>query len=361
MKYVDVNKNKFTKKKKKILTKKRAVFLVTAIIVLLSIFHPCLAGRQVLSSILTPVSVFSQIINPQNLEQTDGRTNILALGVDRRSNAGFVSGVLTDTIMAVSLDAKKKDAVIISVPRDLWVKMDDYSSGKINSAYAFGGVELAKKVVEQVLGIPIHYFIVVDFQSFEKAIDVLGGIDINVENAFDDYKYPIFGKELDECDGDAELKCRYEHLHFDAGLQHMDGPTALAFARSRYAEGPEGGDFARIRRQQKVALAVKDKALSLQTLTNPGKLKELYDLFSDSVETNIGFREVERAYQLSQNFDNGQVKSYLISGAWDDPEALLYTPAADLYGGAFVLVPKAGGGNFSEIHYFVQKLLFGGD
>ncbi len=355
MKYVDLNKNKFAKKKKKIFTKKRAVLLVMAVAILFSV----LRFPSFVRSILSPVSVFSQIINPQSLEQTDGRTNILALGVDRRSNAGFVSGVLTDTIMAVSFDAKKKEATIISIPRDLWVKMDDYTSGKINSAYAFGGVELTQSMVEKILGIPFHYFVVVDFGSFEEAVDVLGGIEVDVERTFDDYRYPIFGKELDECDGDPEHGCRYEHLHFDEGLQHMDGETALAFARSRYAEGPEGGDFARIARQQKVALAAKDKALSLQTLTNPGKLKELYELFSDSLETNIGFKEVERAFKLSRNFDNGQIKSYLISGAWNDENALLYTPSAELYGGAFVLIPKAG--NYSEIHYFVQKLLFGSE
>ena len=355
MKYVDFNKNKFGKKEKKILTKKRAVFLVVVTVVLFSVLRFPSSVR----SLLTPVSVFSQIINPKNLKQTDGRTNILALGVDRRSNAGFVSGVLTDTIMVASFDAKNKQAAIISIPRDLYVKMDDYTSGKINSAYAFGGVELTQSVVEQVLGIPLHYFVVVDFESFEEAIDVLGGVEIVVENSFDDHKYPIFGKELDECEGDLEYKCRYEHLHFDAGLQQMDGKTALAFARSRHAEGPEGGDFARMQRQQKVALAAKDKALSLQTLTNPGKLKELYELFSDSLETNIGFKEVERAFKLSRDFDNGQIKSYLLDGSWDNEEALLYTPLADLYGGAYVLVPKAG--NYSEIHYFVQKLLFGSD
>ena len=355
MKYVDLNKNKFGRKKKKLLTRKRVVFLVTLVVVSFLI----LRSPFNLRSLLTPVSVFSQIINPQNLDQTDGRTNILALGVDRRSNAGYVSGVLTDTIMVVSFDAKKKDAVIISIPRDLYVKMDDYTNGKINSGYAFGGVELTQRVVEKVLGIPLHYFVVVDFKSFEEAIDVLGGIEVNVENTFDDYKYPIFGKELDECGGDTELKCRYEHLHFDAGLQHMDGETALAFARSRYAEGPEGGDFARIARQQKVALAAKDKALSLQTLTDPKKLKELYELFSDSLETSIGFKEVERGLQLSRNFSGAKIKSFLLDGSWDNEEALLYTPEAELYGGAFVLVPKAG--NYSEIHYFVQKLLFGSE
>jgi LCP family protein required for cell wall assembly len=352
MKYVDLNKNKFGKKKK-LLTKKRAVFLLGVVLVLFLIHYSSFDFR----SLLTPVSVFSQIINPRNLDQTDGRTNILALGVDRRSNAGYVSGTLTDTIMVASIDSQSKKATIISIPRDFWVKMDDYTSGKINSAYAFGGVGLTQKVVERVLGIPIHYFVVVDFKSFEEAINVLGGVEVNVENAFDDYKYPIFGKELDECDGDAELKCRYEHLHFDAGLQQMNGETALHFARSRHAEGVEGGDFARIARQQKVALAAKDKALSLETLAHPKKLKELYDLFSDSLETNVSFKEIERLYQLSRGFDGEKISSHVLSGAWDDENALLYTPEVELYGGAYVLVPKTG--NYSEIHYFVQKLLFG--
>ncbi len=355
MKYVDVNKSRFGKKRKKLLTKKRVGLVVVLIVALFLILNSSFS----FGSLLTPVSVFSQIINPQNLDQTDGRTNILALGVDRRSNAGFVSGTLTDTIMVVSIDAKAKDAAIVSIPRDLWVKMDEYSSGKINSAYAFGGAELTQKIVEKVLGIPLHYFVVVDFKSFEKAIDVLGGIEVDVERAFDDYKYPIFGKETDECDGDEELKCRYEHLHFDAGPQQMDGAAALRFARSRHAKGPEGNDFARIARQQKVALAAKDKALSLKTLTNPNKLKELYELFARSLETDIGFREVERAFKISRGFDGAQIRSHLISGAWDDENALLYTPEAELYGGAYVLIPKAG--NYSEIHYFVQKLLFGND
>lgn len=353
MKYVDLNQNKFGKKKKKLLTKRRLLVLVALVTLIVAVR----LSPFNLRSLLTPVSVFSQIINPKSLDQTEGRTNILALGVDRRSNAGYVSGVLTDTIMAVSFDTKKKDAVIISIPRDLYVKMDDYTSGKINSAYAFGGVGLTQRMVEEVLGIPIHYFVIVDFESFEEAIDILGGIDVDVEKTFDDYTYPIFGKELDLCDGDPEYNCRYRHLHFDAGLQHMDGETALAFARSRHAEGPEGGDFSRIKRQQKVALAAKDKALSLQTLTNPGKLRELFDLFSDSIETNVGFKEVERFYQLSQNFEEGEVSSYLLDGSWDNEEALLHTPKAELYGGSYVLVPKAG--NYSEIHYFVQKLLFG--
>lgn len=355
MKYIDLNKNRPGNKKKLPLTKKQAFFLglIAAVAGLL------FSGRLNFGSLLTPVSVFSQIVNPRSLEQTDGHTNFLILGVDRRSNAGFISGVLTDTIMMTSLDPKRNQLTSISLPRDLWVKYDNYSSGKINAAYALGGVELTKKIVGQVLGVPMHYFAVIDFQSFEEAIDILGGIDIEVENTFDDYRYPVFGKELDECDGDPELKCRYEHLHFDKSYQRMDGKTALAFARSRYAEGPEGGDFARMRRQQKVMDAVKNKILSLKLLTDPAKIKELYNLFTASLETDIGWGEIEALLQFSGKAASLKTRFHLIDGSWDSENALLYTPKAELYGGAFVLVPKAG--DYSEIHYFVQKVIFGMD
>lgn len=348
MKYLDLNQNKFNRQKKRI-TKKRAVVAALATILLVAILHPPFS----ISSLLTPVSVFSQIVRGSGkLEQTDGRTNILLLGVDKRSNAGYISGTLTDTIMVASVDFKKKDAVLISLPRDLWVQMDQTTAAKINSAYAFGGVELAKDLVENVLGIPLHYFTVVDFQTFEKAVDIIGGIEVDVERAFDDYRYPKAGFENAE-----PRELRWEHWRFDAGKQQMDGKTALVFARSRHAEGPEGSDFARIKRQQKVIEAIKNKALSLAILANPVKLKELFDLFSGSVETNIGWSEVEGFANLARGASEFSINSYLIDGAWDSENALLYTPPVEDYGGQYVLVPKAG--DYSEIHYFVQKKLFG--
>lgn len=348
MKYIDINKKKFGSKRRFNLTKKRGVLLFS----LLFLGGLFFFGRRLnVGDLLKPVSVFSQIISPDSLEKTDGRTNILALGVDKRSNAGYVSGVLTDTLMVVSIDAKTKSAVIISIPRDLWVSTEDFRGSKINAAYAFGGVELSQKLVEKVLGLPVHYFVVVDFESFEKAIDLLGGIEVDVERAFDDYRFPKPGFENAEPE-----ELRFEHLHFDAGRQPMDGKTALAFARSRHAEGPEGSDFARIKRQHQVIAAAKDKALSLKTLTNIPKLRELYDLFSHSLETNIGFGEIEILASLVRGGE-AQISSYLIDGSWDSDEALLYTPEVELYGGQYVLIPKSG--NFSAIHYFVQKILFG--
>jgi LCP family protein required for cell wall assembly len=358
MKYIDLNKNNYKKKnrfRRKSSSRSRSRLLLPLFFIIFAlsifIFHFPFS----ITSLLTPVSVFSQIVRSGgSLKQTDGRTNILLLGVDKRSNAGYISGTRTDTIMVASIDFKKKDVALISIPRDLWVKMDQTTSAKINSAYAFGGVDLAKNMVEDVLGVPLHYFAVVDFQTFEKAVDIIGGIEVDVERSFDDYKFPKPGFENAE-----PRELRWEHWHFDAGPQHMDGKTALVFARSRHAEGPEGSDFARIKRQQKVIEAIKSELLSLSILTNPKKLKELYDLFSGSVETDIGWGEVEAFANLARNADEFKTNSYLIDGTWNSPNALLYTPEADAYGGQYVLLPKAG--DYSEIQYFVQKKLFGVD
>lgn len=350
MKYIDINKKSSFRTKKKLRLTKKRFFLISSALVLLGLVF--FSRGLDMGTLLKPVSVFSQIISPGSLQTTDGRTNILALGVDKRSNVGYVSGVLTDTIMVVSLDAKTKEAAIISLPRDLWIRSENFGGGKINSAYAYGGVGLSQELVEKTLGIPIHYFAVVDFESFEKAIDLLGGVEVEVERAFDDYKFPKPGFENAEPED-----LRWEKLHFDAGRQRMDGKTALSFARSRHAEGPEGSDFARIKRQHKVIAAAKDKVLSLKTLTDLSKLRELYDLFSKSVETNIGLAEVEVLASLAGGNENAGIKTYLVDGSWDSDEALLYTPEVELYGGQYVLVPKAG--NFSEVHYFVQKILFG--
>jgi len=111
---------------------------------------------------------------------------------------------------------------------------------------------LAKSVAEEIVGIPVHYAVVVDFDFFQKVIDELGGIEVDVETDFVDDRYPIKGREDDLCNGDPKFSCRYETVEFKKGLQFMDGGAALKFVRSRNAEGDEGTDLARIARQEKV-------------------------------------------------------------------------------------------------------------
>ena len=108
-----------------------------------------------------------------------------------------------------------------------------------------------------VLGIPIHYNVTINFEVFKQIVDTLGGIDVEIENTFTDSEYPIEGKE-----DDPVIANRYETVTFTKGLEKMNGERALKYVRSRHGDGAEGTDFARSKRQQKVILAIKDKLMS---------------------------------------------------------------------------------------------------
>ncbi|MFC1710470.1 LCP family protein, partial [Patescibacteria group bacterium] len=217
-----------------------------------------------------------------------GRTNVLILG---KGGEGHDAPDLTDTIIFASISHEDGSVSMISLPRDIWV---DELKTKLNSLYYWGnqkqeggGLILAKSHVEEVIGQPLHYGIVIDFEGFVDVIDVIGGVEVNVKNGFTDEKYPIMGKEDDECGGDTEFKCRYKTVKFDKGTQTMDGKTALIFVRSRNADGDEGTDLARAERQELIIASVKDKVLSSQILLSPKKLRSLYEISGNAIETDI--------------------------------------------------------------------------
>ncbi len=230
------------------------------------------------------------IITPrEKIEAISGRTNILILG---KGGEGHVAPDLTDTIIFASVKHPTPSVTLISLSRDIWIPE---IRAKLNSTYYWGkqkqeegGLILAKSTVEKIVGAPVHYGVVVDFSGFKRIIDELGGIEVDVERSFVDRKYPISGRENDECGGeDPEYLCRYETIRFEAGKQIMDGEAALKFARSRNAEGDEGTDFARAERQQKVIEAIRGKALSRTVLLNPKKVLSIIKVAQESVETDI--------------------------------------------------------------------------
>lgn len=308
------------------------------------------------------------------LQETNGRTNILLLGIGGGSHEG---PNLTDTIMLASIDAKNGKVTLISIPRDLWVS--DLQE-KINAAYADGqdetparGLILAKSIVGKITGQPIHYGFRIDFQGFVKAINEVGGVDVVVDRTLDDYQYPIEGKEDESCGHtDVEIKdysknasdssaldffpCRYKHLHFDAGKQHMDGETALEFVRSRHALGIEGSDFARSARQQKVIEGFREKIFSLQTIFNPNRLANLYSILQSSIDTDIKQEEVGLFLRLAPKLRSAKIENAVID--YGDTVAgraglLINPPISAIYSFASVLIPRIGDGNFSEIQSYV--------
>lgn len=312
------------------------------------------------------------------LKETNGKTNVLLLGIGGGTHDG---PDLTDTIIFASIDWKKNTVTLISIPRDLWVPSLTSDVKKINEVYAQGednnqhkGLLLTKAVVQSVTGQDIHYGIRLDFHGFVAAIDQIGGIDVQVVRTLDDYEYPITGMEDDPCghspeeiqtftatasaevDNQAFFSCRYKHLHVAAGLQHMDGETALEFVRSRHAIGPEGSDFARSARQQLVIEAIRSKLIS-SALFSPGKVLGLYDIIKNSIDTDITDTDLGLFLDHLPQLKSAAVQSAVIDyGDYTTGRAglLMLAPLDPMYDNLSVLIPRVGNGDFSEIQKFIS-------
>ena len=184
------------------------------------------------------------------------KKNIIVLGVDERAEEYDVGR--SDTLFVVMFDTNKKAASLLSVPRDTRVRIKGHGWDKINHAYAYGGRELTQKTTEELLGIKINNYVMVDFKGFVGLVDAIGGVDINVEKNM--YYY-------DAWDG--------FKIDLKKGMQHMDGKTAIQYVRYR----DEEGDIGRIRRQQHFIMAVYDRISSANMLLHiPGLAKQLTNM-----------------------------------------------------------------------------------
>lgn len=325
------------------------------ILLLAAAFVLFIAAKAVLFSLrfmqttgITPTTLTRLIFDSgANLHPMEGRVNILLLGIPGGNHEGTD---LTDTILVLSFHEKNRTLSMISLPRDIW---SDTLKDKVNSAYHYGeikknggGLVLAKAIVSDMVGLPIQYALVLDFSGFRKVIDLAGGVEINVPKSFTDSEFPIPGKENDPCNGDPLLRCRYEPLHFEAGTQTMNGDTALKYVRSRHAEGEEGSDFARGRRQQEVLLALKSKLLSKDVYLNPKQAEKLYGAFDEATDMDMNIGEVLTVGKLFMNTPKEQTQRISL-------EDKLYTPPSSWYG-RYVLLPAE---SFEAIHAFVKSSL----
>lgn len=324
------------------------------------------------------VFIYDLVFN-KNIElktEENGRINVLLLGIGGEKHDG---PNLTDTIILASLNQKDNAVRMISIPRDLWI-LD--LQAKINSAYSTGkekngkGLLLAKAAVQKITGVPIDYVVVIDFSGFVKLVDFLGGIDVSVKKTLDDFEYPIEGKENDFCQKPEEelpllataasqleaFPCRYMHIHFDKGEQKMNGQEALRFARSRHARGEEGSDFARSTRQQLIISAIKQKVLSLGIILNPVKVIGIYSILSENINTNIQSKEFDDFVKLSTKMKEAKIKSTVIDTGEtkDRPYGLLVNPPiSDKQKLQWILIPRVGDGDFSEIKTFTECFFSG--
>ncbi len=382
--------NSFKAKRVKRLVKKLVpIIIIIGILTSLAFFLTSLSGSS---------SVVNYIFSGTSLKSSSGRVNVLLLGIAGGIHDG---SNLTDTIMVASYNLKINQVYLFSIPRDLWLPS---LSSKANAVYQIGlsqnnGLGLSKVVMGNILGIPIHYVLRLDFRGFVQAIDAIDGVEVVVERSFDDYQYPIAGKEADLCgfeekevefneeeakklnidpgkrkvlispDGqiatdsaqeDQGIKyfsCRYEHISFEKGKMNMNGAITLMYVRSRHGTNGEGSDFSRSKRQQKVLEVVRSKILSLETLASPAKVADLVKALNKSIDSDISVKEAIEFYKLSKKMD--KIYSFVLDDSTKDglpggrTSLLIHAPDQD-YGGAYVLVSQDD--DFSTVHEYINKV-----
>ena len=294
------------------------------------------------ASLLQTVSTFTPAKKRITLQgENSQRINILLLGIAGHGQAG---SSLTDTIMIASIDTEKNKIALLSLPRDLYVKIPDTSyHTKINAVYKYGlnnklGVLPLEKTIAEITGLKMNYFLIVNFSGFEKFIDNIGGINVEVKRDIYDPRYP--GPNYS-----------YELFEIKKGLHQMNGATALKYARERHND-PEG-DFGRAKRQQQVLQSVKNKIFSTQILFNPFKLSALLDTLGDNIKTNITLPETKSFLKLLKQLDTQNINNAVID-AWKKDSLLKVSHIFYKDLRAFILVPRAG--NYSEIQELAKNI-----
>lgn len=269
---------------------------------------------------VTLVDGRSIILQPWN---GSSRFTVLVMGLDRRPGETGLS-YRTDTMMLVSLDPQDHTMGILSIPRDLFVEVPGYNQlQRINTPMVLGelqqpgyGPSLAMQTVQYNLGIRVHDYIAVDFNAFVSIIDAIGGVDINIPYDIVDYEYP-------------DMNFGYDPLILRAGQQHLDGNTALKYARTRHGDN----DFRRAERQQSVLYAIRDRVLDMNML--PQLIMQsptLLSALSQNVYTGLSLERIIQLAWYVKDIPRESIRTGVIDGAY----IMNYTTAE----GWAVLVPR---------------------
>ena len=323
------------------------LFLVLVIAFFVFSYQVLFTGNSLTDIFSGKISIFEQLGTIAGgggklQGEADDRINILMLGM---GGAGHEGPYLTDTIIIASIKPSTKKVAMISIPRDLLVEIPGYGWWKINNANAFGeqknskdGGLLVKETVSKTFDMPIHYYVRIDFAGFEKIIDDLDGLKVEVENSFTDYQYPT-------------NDFKYQVVSYEEGLQTMDGDAALKFVRSRHGDNGEGSDFARSKRQQKIISAFKERVFSYSFLLSPRKISKMTKRLTDHLRTDLEPWELVKLAQLAENVDTENIITQVLD---DAPTGFLY---AGIVNEAYVLQPR--GGDYSQIQYMIKNVFRG--
>lgn len=284
------------------------------------------------------------------------RINIVLFGYGGTQHSG---AFLTDSIMVISImpmQGAPPQIAEISIPRDWFVTIPlrngKSAAERINFAYAAGmlgegpepasavdaGAAVADPLLAHLLGIGINFFVGVDFNAFKQAVDAVGGVNIDVPASFTDHQYPA---------GECDLgNCAYETVHFNAGMQHMNGATALIYARSRHGNNGQGSDFARSRRQQQIIVALKSQ---IESIGGFGKLPDVINALGSNVLTDLTIGDAESLYGLVNGVNPASIEHISI-----DDTNFLYDCGYPTRCGSYYLY--ANDQSFRSLSHFVQDI-----
>lgn len=291
--------------------------------------------------------------------QDEGRVNILLAG--NSSDAEAHGGAsLIDSIMLVSINTQENTAFMLSIPRDLWVNVPGAGYGKINTTGAVegfsedgfpkGGIGALEKTLSTNLGIDIHYYSLVNYSAFRDAVNSVGGIDVNIQSAD---KRGLYDPSFRAHEGGP--------LRLANGQNHLNGQVALNLARARGdpyngvagAYGFPQSDFDRTNHQRMMMLALKDKAISAQVLSNPSKVGKLMDSIGNNVKTDFQLNELTSLFHLMKGVNTSNIQSLSLNNA--DGKNLLVNYTAP--GGQSALAPAMGPEDFSGIKTYISKVM----
>lgn len=297
-------------------------------------------------------------LHPSKLHGEDrGRVNILLAG-NSADDVGHDGGELTDSILILSVDTKNNSAFILSVPRDLWVKVPGDGHYKINYAYVSGkqngfkanglpsgGMGQLEQIIQQDLGINIDYYALIDYNALKQAVDAVGGIDFTVKSVDKRGLY----------DPNTDYTTHGPLVKLTNGVHHLNGQQALDLARARgdayNAYGFPQSDFDRTEHQRQLLVALKTKAVSAGVVSNPSKLASLSDVIGANVKTDLSLSSLRRLYDIVKIIDTNKISSLGFNNA-NGRNLLANYQSSD---GQSALAPAAGLDNYSALKAFILQ------
>jgi polyisoprenyl-teichoic acid--peptidoglycan teichoic acid transferase len=353
--HVEQPKSRWARFKSKI-TLKRTIILLALLVLLVVGF----VGFKLVYNAhrLFGGSVFDALTSGKLDGESTGRVNILLAG-NSADDPGHQGATLTDSIMVISIDTKNNTAFMLSIPRDLYVKIPGNGYQKINAAYpagerdkfkedgyAEGGMGQLQQIIEENIGIKTHYYALVNYNALRDAVNAVGGVTVTV-NSTD--KRGLYDSSKDWSTGKPLVK-------LTNGKHTLNGQAALNLARARGegrgSYGYANSDFTRTEHQRQLILALRSKATSAGVLTNPVKLGGLFDSLGSNVDTDLSLGNVRRLYEVTKGIGGTNIKSVGLNDA--DGQNLLTSYRTS--GGASALVPAAGLNDYSDIQRYIRRL-----